>query len=271
MSLCTYEIADGVAIIGFNRPDNMNGMTGNMEVEYFAHLRAAENNPEVRAIVVTGHGRAFCAGADLANEKGPDDEPLPNTLVPTTTPLEISKPVIAAINGACAGVGFAYALQCDVRFAAAGAKFTTAFSRRGLIGEYGMPWLLNQIAGRAVALDLLMSGRVFLAEEAATLGLVSRVVPADDVLDVARDYAADIAANVSPASAATMKRQVDEQAGMSAAEAVAHSDALMAESLLGPDVREGVASFLERRPVAFPPLGHGTRYCWMPEPETVEG
>lgn len=262
-NLCTYEVLDGVATIGFNRPDNMNGMTGNMELEYFDLLSSAQSDPDVRVIVLTGHGRAFCAGADLANDRSEGDEPLPNTKVPTTTPLGITKPMVAAVNGACAGVGFAYALQCDVRFAAEGAKFTTAFSRRGLIGEYGMPWLLSQIAGRAVALDLLISARVFLAEEAAQLGLVNRVLPRDDVLAAAQAYATDVAANVSPASAATIKQQVSDQALMSGPDAMAHSDGLMAESLEGPDVAEGISSFLERRPVAFPPLGRGTRYAWM--------
>jgi enoyl-CoA hydratase/carnithine racemase len=177
--------------------------------------------------------------------------------------LHIGKPMIAAINGACAGVGLAYALQCDVRIAAAGAKFTTAFARRGLIGEYGMPWLLNQIAGRAVALDLLVSGRVFLSDEALRLGLVNQVVEADQLADAVRAYALDVASNVSPASMATIKRQVTEQSGMSADEAIAHSDELMRQSLLGADVREGIDSFLERRPVSFPPLGQGTRYPWM--------
>ncbi|MDA3038245.1 MAG: enoyl-CoA hydratase-related protein [Actinomycetota bacterium] len=262
-ALCTYDVADAVATIAFNRPANMNGMIGNMEVEYFRRLLDADADPAVRVIVLTGNGRAFCPGADLAGTQAEGDEPLPNASISTTTPLHIRKPMIAAINGACAGVGLAYALQCDLRIAASGVKFTTAFARRGLIGEYGMPWLLNQIAGRAVALDLLLSGRVFLADEALRLGLVNQVVDGDDLATTVREYALDLASNVSPASMATIKRQVAEQAGLSGDAAVAHSDELMRQSLLGPDVREGIDSFLQRRQVEFPALGAGTVYPWM--------
>lgn len=261
--LCTYSVDRGVAVLTFNRPDSMNGMTGNMEVAYFARLRQAEADREVRAIVVTGAGRAFCPGADLAHRPGSDDQPLPNLSVPRTTPLAITKPMIAAVNGACAGVGFAYALQCDLRFAAAGAKFTTAFARRGLIGEYGMAWLLQSIAGRQVALDLLLSARVILAEEAHELGLVSRVVDPAELMDAAFAYAHDLAANASPASMATIKYQVNTEPSMTAPDALDHAEALMRESLAGGDVSEGITSFLEKRQVAFPPLGDGTRFAWM--------
>lgn len=263
LELCTYDVTDAVATIAFNRPDQMNGMTGDMEVAYFARLRQAEADREVRAIIVTGTGRGFCPGADLAHRPGPGEEPLPNQSVSRTTPLEITKPMIAAVNGACAGVGLAYALQCDFRLAAPGVKLTTAFARRGLIGEYGMPWLLNQIAGRAVALDLLLTARVVLSEEALTLGLLNRVVPADELLTEARALATDLAANVSPAAMATIKRQVSLQVDMTATEALDDSEQLMYESLQGSDVSEGIASFLERRAVAFPPLGEGTRFSWM--------
>ncbi len=261
--LCTVEVTDGVAVIAFNRPDSMNGMTGNMEFAYFRRLAEAEADPEVRVIVVTGNGRGFCPGADLAHRAGPDDHPLPNQTIPRTAPLDVAKPMIAAINGACAGVGLAYALQCDLRFAARGIKLTTAFARRGLIAEYGMAWLLERIAGRAVALDLLLSARVVLADEAAELGIVNRVVDPDDLLETVMAYAADLAASVSPASMATIKHQINTEPEMSAHEAVADAEGLMAESLNGPDVGEGIASFLERRPVAFPPLGQGTRFEWM--------
>ncbi|MEP1123866.1 MAG: enoyl-CoA hydratase-related protein [Ilumatobacter sp.] len=269
--LCTYVVDEGVAVLTFNRPDSMNGMTGNMEVAYFERLRQAEVDADVRAIVVTGAGRAFCPGADLAHRPGPDDEPLPNASIPRTTPLEITKPMIAAINGACAGVGFAYALQCDLRFAAAGAKFTTAFARRGLIAEYGMAWLLQAIAGRQVALDLLLSARVVLAEEAHDLGLVSRVVDPGELTDVVMAYARDLAANASPASMATIKFQVNTEPSMNAAEALHHAEALMRESLAGTDVSEGIASFLEKRQVTFPSLGTGTRFAWMSPLDEADG
>lgn len=261
--LCTYEVDDGIAILSFNRPDSMNGMTGNMEVAYFERLLQAEADDDVRVIVLTGTGRGFCPGADLANQAGPGDHPLPNQTLARTTPLDIAKPMIAAINGACAGVGLAYALQCDLRFAAAGVKLTTAFSRRGLIAEYGMAWLLNDIAGRAVALDLLISARVVLAEEAHRLGVVNAVYEPDELMDAVLAYAADLAANVSPASMATIKRQLNTETAMTAHAALSDAEALMVESTAGPDVGEGVSSFLERRQVAFKPLGAGTRFGWM--------
>ena len=264
--LCTYSVEAGVAVLAFNRPDAMNGMTGDMEVAYFTRLLEAEADSDVKVIVVTGHGRAFCPGADLAHRPGPDEEPLPNATMARTTPLDIRKPMIAAINGACAGVGLAYALQCDLRFAANGAKFTTAFSRRGLIGEYGMAWLLHSIAGRQVALDLLLSARVVLAEEAAELGLVSQSVAREELMDVVMTYAADLAANVSPASMATIKHQVNTEPAMSGHDALRDAEGLMRESLAGPDVGEGIASFLEKRQVMFPPLGGGTAFGWMDAP-----
>lgn len=261
--LCTYDVSNGIATLTFNRPDSMNGMTGNMEVAYFERLRQAEADPEVTVIVVTGAGRAFCPGADLAYQAGPDDHSLPNAEIARTTPLAIRKPMIAAINGACAGVGLAYALQCDLRFTTAEAKFTTAFSRRGLIGEYGMAWLLHAIAGRQVALDLLLSARVIRGEEAARLGLVSAAVPAESLMETVLAYAGDLASNVSPASMATIKYQVNVEPAMTADAATEHAEGLMNESLAGSDVGEGIASFLQKRQVAFPPLGEGTIFDWM--------
>lgn len=261
--LCTYDVADGIATLAFNRPDNMNGMTGNMEVAYFERLLQAEADPDVRVIVVTGKGRAFCPGADLAHQAGPDDHSLPNAEIARTTPLDISKPMIAAINGACAGVGLAYALQCDLRFATKTAKFTTAFARRGLIGEYGMAWLLQAIGGREVAMDLLMSARVVLGAEAAEMGIISAAFEPDELLPHVMGYATDLAANVSPASMATIKHQINTEPAMTIYEATAHAEALMAESLAGEDVKEGIASFLQKRQVTFPPLGAGTTFDWM--------
>ena len=261
--LCTSSIANGVAVLSFNRPDSMNGMTGDMEVAYFQRLLDAEADPAVRVIVVTGTGRAFCPGADLAHRPGPDEEPLPNSSMERSIPLGIAKPMIAAVNGACAGVGLAYALQCDLRFAANGAKFTTAFARRGLIAEYGMAWLLQAIAGRQVALDLLLSARVVLAEEAAELGIISKAVASDELMPTVMAYAADLAANSSPASMATIKHQVNTEPSLSAVDALASAEGLMRESIRGADVTEGIASFLEKRQVDFPPLGEGSRFGWM--------
>jgi len=263
LDLCLYEVVDRVAVLTFNRPDRMNGMTGNMEVSFYERLRQAEADDDVRVIVVTGAGRAWCPGADLAYRPGEGDEPLPNTKIPTTTLLDIRKPVIAAINGACAGMAFALALMCDFRVAAAGAKFTTAFAQRGLIAEYGLAWHLSQIAGRATALDLLLSARVLLSEEMEALGLVNRVVAGPDIMKTSMELATALAASSSPASMATIKRQVHDASTASVRQAMAEADQLMFESLEGADVREGIQSFLDKRPVSFAPLGHGTTFAWM--------
>ena len=261
--LCLYEVRDGVAVVTLNRPERNNGMTGALELAYFARLAEAADDREARAVVVTGAGRSFCPGADLGNQPEPGDEPLPNTKIATTFPLTIDKPLVAAINGGCAGVGLVQALQCDVRFAATQAKFTTAFARRGLIAEYGIAWLLPRIVGQAAATDLLLSGRVFDAAEAVRIGLVAAAVDRDEVLATAIAYASDVAANVSPASMATIKEQLRRYQTVSLHEAVADSNELMRQSTQGPDFREGVDSYLESRPPAFLPLGEGTTYPWM--------
>ena len=263
--LCRYEVRDGVGIVTFNRPERNNGMTGALELAYFARLAQANEDRDVRAVVVTGAGRSFCPGADLAHQLAPGDEPLPNTKIPTTFPLTVDKPLVAAINGGCAGVGLVQALQCDVRFASERARFTTAFARRGLIAEYGIAWLLPRIVGYAAATDLLVSARTFDAAEALRIGMVTSLHPAEAVLDHAVAYAAEVAANTSPSSMATIKRQLRRYQTTGLDEALADSNHLMVLSTKGADVREGIDSFLEGRPPAFAPLGEGTRFPWMDE------
>ena len=171
------------------RADERRGAAASRQ-EFYALLDQAEADPAVRAIVVTGSGRAFCAGADMGDltsigEASTDGETDISKMVGERHPHFVStlrKPVIAAINGACAGIGLTQALMCDVRFAAEGAKFTTSFARRGLIAEYGICWILPRVVGWGAAMDLLLSGRVFLADEAAELGLVKEVVAPEDLL-----------------------------------------------------------------------------------------
>jgi enoyl-CoA hydratase/carnithine racemase len=223
---------------------------------YLAALDGATADPDARVVVVTGAGRGFCAGADMALLQGLS-EGGPRVAVADRPPYQmepaVPKPVIAAINGACAGLGLIRALYCDLRFAVRGAKITTSFARRGLVGEYGIAWLLPRIVGLPNALDLLMSGRTLLAEEAAEIGLVDRLVD-DDVLGAATEYAGELARLSSPASMRDMKCQVWGDLSGSLEQSVERAETLMAASFDRPDLVEGVTSYLERRDPHFPPL-----------------
>ncbi|KUI20550.1 enoyl-CoA hydratase [Mycobacterium sp. GA-1285] len=259
-----YEVLDtGVAVLTLNRPDRMNGWGGGLAGTFYERMDDAEADPAVRAIVVTGSGRAFCAGADMgdlttisaATVDAADTDV--GKLVGARHPhflMGMRKPVIAAINGACAGMGLTLALACDVRFAAEGAKFTTSFARRGLIAEYGISWMLPRIVGTGVAMDLLLSGRVFFADEAARLGVVNEVVAAEELLPRTIGYAEDIAANCAPSSLAVIKQQVYADTMRDVFDASDHAEKLMHESMTRPDFLEGITSFFEKRTPNFPPL-----------------
>jgi enoyl-CoA hydratase/carnithine racemase len=168
-----------------------------------------------------------------------------------TFPTTIAKPIIAAVNGACAGLGLVAAVMCDLRFAAAGAKLTTAFARRGLVAEYGISWMLPRLVGLPAAIDLLVSGRVVLAEEAREIGLVDRVVSPDRLLVETLEYARDLAANCSPSSMATIKRQLYADLDADLATAVDRADDAVRRSFELPDFAEGVQSYLDGRPPRF--------------------
>jgi enoyl-CoA hydratase/carnithine racemase len=190
--LVTCDIDDGVAVLTWNRPERRNSWSVPMKEEYFALLRRCTADPGVRAIVVTGAGSTFCPGMDsgaLSGSYTGATETRPQDRQPAIFPATVPKPMIAAINGACAGLGLNQALMCDVRIAGAGVKFTTAFARRGIMAEHGIAWMLPRIIGTGRAMDLLLSARVFLAEEALELGLVNQVVPREQVLDAAVAYA----------------------------------------------------------------------------------
>jgi enoyl-CoA hydratase/carnithine racemase len=243
----------GVTVLTLNRPDRLNAWTAEMEDRYFDLLAEAGADDAVRAIVVTGAGRGFCAGADMESLQGVGEvsEEMFAGRRPQRFPLSIPKPIVAAINGACAGIGMVQALMCDIRFAAAGAKLTTAFARRGLVAEHGMSWALPRLVGPGHALDLLLSGRVLVAEEAASMGLVNRVLPGEELLAFTLAYARDLAANCSPAAMRSMKAQVYRDLERPLSEAVDEANRLMVDSLRAPDFREGVMSFVERRPPRF--------------------
>jgi enoyl-CoA hydratase/carnithine racemase len=249
-----YEVKDRVAIITLNRPDRLNAWNGDIHQGYFTSLDRAAADPEVRVIVVTGAGRGWCAGADMDVLQGIQDSTSGAMSQPTwkhTHAMTIPKPVIAAINGACAGLGFVHALACDIRFAAEGAKFTSAFSRRGLIAEHGSSWTLPRLVGQAAALDIMLSGRVFLADEAKELGVVNKVFAPEALMDETLAYAADLVVNASPASMAAMKMQMYTHPMMPIDDALADANRLMNESFTRPDFKEGVASFIEKRPPDF--------------------
>jgi enoyl-CoA hydratase/carnithine racemase len=246
----------GVRILTFNRPERLNAWTDEMGRRYFDLLEEAERDPSVRVIVVTGAGRGFCAGADFATLtaiRTGDYDGKPDTR-PNTFPVTIRKPVIAAVNGACAGLGMVHALVCDIVFTADDAKWTTAFSRRGLVAEYGLAWILPKLAGQAMAMDLLLSGRVFTGSEARDLGLACRAIPRDRLMDETLAYATELATWCSPASMEIMKRQVWGDWNASLDESRDAAEGLMRESFERADFAEGVASFLEHRPPDFPPL-----------------
>lgn len=257
MDVVLMEVEDRVAVLTLNRPDRLNAWTPEMEARYFELLEECAANSDVRAIVVTGAGKGFCAGADMGSlqdigEAGGIGEHRPR---PQSFAQTVPKPIVAAINGACAGIGLVHALYCDIRFAASDAKFTTAFARRGLVAEHGMSWTLPRLVGHARALDLLMSGRVFLGDEAAQLGVVNAAFAGGELLEKTLAYARDLAENCSPAAMAAMKRQVNADWTRELPEAIETANELMVESLGAEDFREGVASFVEKRPPRFAPLG----------------
>jgi enoyl-CoA hydratase/carnithine racemase len=257
-----FDLRDnGVAVVTLNRPGRMNAWGGGLAAAFYRCMDRAETDPAVRVIVLTGSGRAFCAGADMgdgdsiggASLEGDTDV---TALVGERHPHFVTgmrTPIVAAINGACAGIGLTQALMCDVRFAAAGAKFTTAFARRGLIAEYGISWILPRVVGWGAAIDLLLSGRTFYAEEAKELGMVKEVVPLDELLPTALAYAEDLALNCAPSAMAVIKRQLYDDALRNVHDTSAAAERLMHESMLRPDFIEGITAFFEKRPPSFPP------------------
>jgi enoyl-CoA hydratase/carnithine racemase len=268
LKVTRYEQADAVATIILDRPERLNAWTGRMNTEYRALLARASADPSVRAIVVTGAGRAFCAGADSTALEGHvargaydpgtgDDLAQPGYGVRPEFDAELAyhfgipKPVIAAINGPAAGVGFALACYCDLRVAAAGAKLTTSHGRLGLPAEFGLSWLLPRLIGLTRAADLLFSSRVVLAEEAGEMGLVNRVTPVGEVLDAAQSWARQLATEVSPASLASTKWQLYTDFHRDLASAVEDSEERLRDMMRQPDFTEGVAALTEKRPPRF--------------------
>ncbi len=269
-----YEVDDPVAIVTMNRPDQLNALTGRMMAEMRHAFAAAENDPAVVGIVLTGAGRGFCAGADMqglsatasgergqaedmsdlkANPGNPDMGP--NFEVTYSYLMSLSKPLIAAINGPCAGLGFVYACLADMRFVERQAKFTSAFAQRGLIAEHGSSWILPRLIGVGRALDLLWSARKFTGEEARELGLADRLLEEGKSVQAAIDYIKYLAEVVSPTSIKVIKAQVYRHLNMELRDAMLETNEWMAESLVREDFKEGVSSFMEKRPPDFKRVG----------------
>jgi enoyl-CoA hydratase/carnithine racemase len=264
-----YGVADRVATIALNRPERLNAWTGRMHAEYRRAVAAAEADAEVRVLVVTGRGRGFCAGADAAAldghvAKGGYDDGIREELATPGYGVRsefdhhfafhygLRVPVIAAINGPAAGVGLVLACYADVRFAASGAKLTTAHGRLGLPAEYGLSWVLPRLIGPGRAADLLLSSRIVLAEEALELGLVNRVLPPEELLPATYEYARVLAHEVSPASILATKRQLyTDLLHADVGASVEDSNRRLEELVRGPDFHEGVRALQEKRPPAF--------------------
>ncbi|WP_029115720.1 enoyl-CoA hydratase-related protein [Mycobacterium sp. URHB0044] len=250
-----YDLDDGGAVLlTLSRPDRRNMWTAQMETEFYDALDRAAADDGVRAIVVTGAGNSFVPGLDPAvlSDVSSGGRYTTNRR-PQTYPTTVPKPIIGAINGACAGIGLAQALTFDYRFAVSGAKFSTAFAKRGLPAEDATAWMLVRLAGPAHAFDLLASGRVFLAEEAAELGVVQRLSQPGQVVADAVAYAHQLASTVSPVAMAMIKSQIwrDSESSMEAARVRAQYLLTLAKAQ--PDFSEGVASLTEKRPPEFPP------------------
>jgi enoyl-CoA hydratase/carnithine racemase len=267
-----YDVADGVATLTLNRPDKLNAWTGQMEQEVRAAIAQAEADGAVRVIVLTGAGRGFCAGADMQDlgrvagaTSAADLERIfegrgaapqradarPDFRKTYSYFPAVGKPVIAAVNGSAVGLGLVIALYCDLRFASDQARFGTAFSRRGLIAEHGISWMLPRLVGLSNALDLLLSARIIDAAEALRMGLVNRVLPHAELMTGVRAYATELAAKVSPRSLRVVKKQVYEALFQTLGEAIDVANTEMMKSFGSADFREGVAHFMEKRPPAF--------------------
>jgi enoyl-CoA hydratase/carnithine racemase len=253
-----FERQDRIATLTLNRPERLNAWTPRMALDLSNALRVCNEDDDVRAVVITGAGRAFCAGADLGRGgatfgsfvEGREQEgakPRPET-IPDTYPWQIDKPVIAAINGHAIGVGITYPMQCDIRVVAEDAKIQFAFVRRGIIPELASHTIVARVAGLSNAADLMLSGRMISGREAAEIGLASAALPADEVLPAAVERARDIAVNAAPVSVAISKRLLWEGVTASIAGMIQREDPLFAWVGSQPDAREGVVAYLEKRP-----------------------
>ncbi len=243
-----YSVEGGVALVTLNRPEAMNAWTPQLSDDLMLACGAADADDDVRAVVITGAGRAFCAGADLsAGESGFVGGAGSARKGPRFWPHQVRKPVIAAINGHAVGVGITYPMLCDIRIVAENAKIQYAMVRRGVIPELGSHVLLPRVIGFAKAAELMLTGRQFLGSEAAELGIATRAVPSERVLEEAMVIARDIVTNVAPVSAALAKKLMWAGLNSSVDEMLALESSLLPGLAAMPDAGEGVRAFFEKR------------------------
>ena len=262
-----FEVSDGVAVVTLSRPDHRNAFSARMGEELGWAYSRCDADDAIRAVVVTGAGDAFCAGADLtpagdtfASPPPPvesDDGDAVDPADPATRPFssspirppawEVRKPVIAAVNGHAIGLGMTIAMQCDIRIMATGAKYGIVHVRRGVIPDAQSHWTVPRAVGYAHAAELMLTGRHFTAEEAVAMGMASRALPPGEVLPAAIEMARDIAVNTAPVSVAISKRLLWSVASLDPVE-TEWLETLMHHHVMGrEDAREGVVAFLERR------------------------
>ena len=262
------EVANGVGLITLNRPERSNAWTGRMAFEYRTAMHQADQDERVGVIVVTGAGRHFCVGADNKALDGfaqsgkydsgiretppdPGDPAHPAYGTAFGFPLAVSKPVIAAVNGAAAGVGVVAACFADIRFGAADAKWTPATSKLGLPAEYAISWILPRLIGYGRAVEWMLSSRPVLSEEAKAMGLVHAVHPAEQVLEAALNYARELLDSVAPSSLRSVKRQASADLFRTISESNDEAVRLMHEMIGSEDYRQGVQALTEKRPPGF--------------------
>jgi len=248
-----FNIQDGVAIIELHRPEQLNACTGKMLEELGDAYRICDSNDDIRSVVLTGAGRAFCSGTDMSSGAGTFSKADRKTFLATGKTAvdppawEVRKPVIAAMNGHAIGLGLCLALQCDIRIAALEGKYAVLQVRRGMIADGGGTWILPRLVGMARAAELQLMGRTISGNETVEIGIASRALPASDVLPTAIEMARDIAINTSPLAVAIAKRLLWENPSLTRAEAI-HREAELIYQLMGlPDAMEGPLAWLERR------------------------
>jgi len=247
------EVTDRVAVLTFDRPDQLNTFTGEMGAAFTAALRDCDGDDDVRAVVVTGAGRAFCAGADFSQGSGVFGAPKEHGETTFSSdplddfhPWDCRKPVIAAINGHAVGIGLTMALQCDIRIVAAEAKLGIVQNRRGVLPDAHSHWTLPRLVGHARATDILLTGRMFRGTDAAEWGLATECLPAEEVLPRAGELAREIATHTAPVSVGVSKRLLWRSAP--SAEEINRLERDLHLHLMGSaDSREGVMAFMEKR------------------------